>query len=216
MSNMKIYNAFKGVPSEAKKSIAAGRLKGFTDINPMWRIKKLTELFGPCGFGWKYTVTDKRLEEGAEGCVCAFVDVNLYIKDGEAWSEAIPGMGGSAFVAKEKSGLYTSDECFKMALTDALSVAFKALGGGADVYWDKDRSKYSAPAKEEGGAVKAENNGYAVLVCAECGCVIEGYSGKNGAPVKPELQAGASFAKYGKQMCLDCTMKEALKTKKNA
>ncbi|HCC35130.1 MAG TPA: hypothetical protein DEQ02_05645 [Ruminococcaceae bacterium] len=36
-----------------------------------------------------------------------------------------------------------SDECFKMALTDAISVSCKALGFGADVYWDKDRTKYS-------------------------------------------------------------------------
>lgn len=31
----------------------AGKLKGKTDINPMWRIKVLTETFGPCGEGWK-------------------------------------------------------------------------------------------------------------------------------------------------------------------
>ena len=29
-----------------------------------------------------------------------------------------------------------------MALTDAISVACKALGFGANVYWDKDRTKY--------------------------------------------------------------------------
>ena len=45
--NMRIYNAVREVPKEARKPITAGRLKGMTDINPMWRIKKLTELFGP-------------------------------------------------------------------------------------------------------------------------------------------------------------------------
>lgn len=30
-----------------------------------------------------------------------------------------------------------------MALTDAISVACKALGIGADVYWDKDSTKYN-------------------------------------------------------------------------
>ena len=59
------------------------------------------------------------------------------------WSEAIQGIGGSSFVTNEKNGLYTSDECFKMALTDAISVACKALGIGADVYWDKDSTKYN-------------------------------------------------------------------------
>ena len=37
-------------------------------------------------------------------------------------------------MAKEKSGMYTSDECYKMALTDAMSVACKALGVAADVF----------------------------------------------------------------------------------
>jgi molecular chaperone DnaK (HSP70) len=52
------------------------------------------------------------------------------------------------FVAKEKDGPYVNDECFKMALTDAISVACKALGVGADVYWQEDRTKYDG--REEG------------------------------------------------------------------
>jgi uncharacterized protein with PIN domain len=73
----------------------------------------------------------------------------LYIKIDDKWSEAIPGTGGSSFVTKEKNGLYMSDECFKMALTDAISVACKALGIGADVYWDKDKTKYTMPVEVE-------------------------------------------------------------------
>lgn len=143
MTNLKIYDAVRSVPSNATKAIGGGRLKGMTDINPMWRLKTLTEQFGPCGIGWKYEITEKRLENGANNEIAAFVDINLYIQVDGKWSEPIPGTGGSSFVAKEKGGLYTSDECFKMALTDALSVACKALGFGADVYWDKDKTKYN-------------------------------------------------------------------------
>ena len=153
--NMRIYEQTRDVPKEAKREIAAGRLKGKTDINPMWRIKALTEQFGICGIGWKYVITDKRLEAGADGEISAFVDIDLFIKiDGE-WSEAIPGTGGSAFVAKERNGLYTSDECFKMALTDAISVACKALGFGADVYWQADVTKYTP---RENAQPKAESD----------------------------------------------------------
>ena len=49
--NLKIYNAVKKVPDEAKSAINGGRLKGKTEINPLWRIKVLTEQFGPCGIG---------------------------------------------------------------------------------------------------------------------------------------------------------------------
>lgn len=144
MANLDLYNKVRSVPSEAKKNIGGGRLKGMTDINPMWRIKKLTEEFGVCGIGWKYTI-DRQWTEVAEDSteISAFCNISLYVKvDGE-WSEAIPGTGGSMFLAKEKAGMYMSDECFKMALTDAISVACKALGFGADVYWQGDRTKYT-------------------------------------------------------------------------
>lgn len=52
------------------------------------------------------------------------------------------------YVANEKNGPYTSDECYKMALTDAISVACKALGVAADVYWDSDRSKYDRSGRD--------------------------------------------------------------------
>lgn len=151
---MDLYEKFRSVPETAKREIAAGRLKGKTDINPMWRIKVLTETFGPCGIGWKYKIIREWLEPGANGEIAAFMDIELYYKlDGE-WSEAIPGTGGSAFVAKERSGLYTSDECYKMALTDAISVACKALGIGADVYWQADSTKYTSSPEDD--AIRAE------------------------------------------------------------
>lgn len=140
--SLEIYNWVREVPQEAQKTIGGGRLKGMTDINPMWRIKTLTEVFGPAGIGWYYKITEKRLEPGANDEIAAFVDIELYVKHGDEWSAPIVGTGGAMFVAKEKSGPYTSDECYKMALTDAISVACKAIGMGADVYWQKDRTKY--------------------------------------------------------------------------
>jgi hypothetical protein len=142
MDNLAIYNKVRKVPQEAQKPIKGGRLKGMTDINPMWRIKTITEQFGPVGQGWYYEIIEKRIEEGGNNEKVAFVDINLFVKFGDEWSKPIVGTGGSSFVAKEKSGFFTSDECFKMALTDAISVACKALGVGADVYFEKDRSKY--------------------------------------------------------------------------
>ena len=161
MENMEYYNKFAVVPVEAQKGINAGRLKGMTDINPMWRIKVLTEAFGMCGFGWKYEIISQRLEAGDNDSVCAFVDINLYVKvDGE-WSAPIPGIGGASYIANERNGKYTSDECFKMALTDALSVACKALGVGADVYWAAGRSKYTAHGEAQSTQNDCNVNGQA-------------------------------------------------------
>lgn len=197
MDNLTIYNEVRSVPDSAKRRIEAGRLKGKTDINPMWRIKALTEKFGPCGFGWKYVITDKRLEQGANGEVAAFLDIDLFVKADGVWSDAIPGTGGSAFVAKEKNGPYTSDECFKMALTDAISVACKALGFGADVYWDADKSKYDKP----------EDKQEAAVLCECCGLPIKPV--KCGDRVYPtnEIVENA-VKKYGKRLCWGCMRAE--------
>lgn len=197
MDNLTIYNEVRNVPDSAKRRIEAGRLKGKTDINPMWRIKALTEKFGPCGFGWKYVITDKRLEQGANGEVAAFLDIVLFVKADGVWSDAIPGTGGSAFVAKEKNGPYTSDECFKMALTDAISVACKALGFGADVYWEADRSKYDKP----------ESKQEAPVLCECCGLPIKAV--KCGDRVYPtnEIVENA-VKKYGKRLCWGCMRAE--------
>ena len=92
--NLKIYNAVKKVPDEAKSAINGGRLKGKTEINPLWRIKVLTEQFGPCGIGWYYEVTKQWLEpSGTE--VAAFVNILLFIKVGDEWSKPIHGVGGA-------------------------------------------------------------------------------------------------------------------------
>ena len=128
----------------ALKTITGGRLKGMTDVNPQWRYKAMTETYGLCGIGWKYTVDKKWLEPTVDGIVAAFVDVSLYIKDGDMWSDPIPGSGGSLFVALESGGLHPSDEAFKMATTDALSVAMKMIGVASEVYEGRwDGSKYN-------------------------------------------------------------------------
>lgn len=142
-TNMNLYNRFMNTPSEARKQITGGRLKGFTDINPMWRFKALTEAFGPCGIGWRYEIVDQRIVPGYGDEVAAFVDILLYYKQDGEWSAGIPGVGGSSFVTKESKCIHTSDECFKMALTDAIGTACKALGMSADIYFEKDRTKYN-------------------------------------------------------------------------
>ena len=148
MDNMEFWGKLQTTPQEARKPIQAGRLKGMTDINPMWRFKMLTQVFGPCGIGWKYRIVNKWTEKGLDNEIKAFVEVNLSIKyDGE-WSEPIPGVGGSSFVTVERNGPYCSDECYKMALTDAISVCCKALGMSADIYFEKDRDKYTAEEAE--------------------------------------------------------------------
>lgn len=147
-TNMQYWDALKHPPESTLKKIMGGRLSGMTDVKPQWRYEIMTKTFGPCGEGWKYTIDKLWTEPGAHDQVMAFALVSVYYRGAEddQWSAPTPGIGGSMLVAKEVSGLHTNDEGYKMAVTDALSVAMKLLGVAADIYsgyWDG--SKYKEP-----------------------------------------------------------------------
>lgn len=147
MDNMQIYNAGRAVPPGAVKKITGGSYgkAGLSDINPQWRIEKMTELFGPCGIGWTWNPEEYRLEEG----VCfAHVTVRYLDTETGAFSEPVHGFGGTPM------GKMTDDsDVLKSTFTDAVSNALRYIGIGADVWYKPGReassnqfdTKYSAP-----------------------------------------------------------------------
>lgn len=149
MGNLDFYEKFRKVPENAVKPFDNGSFKG-TDINTMWRIKMLTEMFGPVGQGW-YIRPERTWKEDIADEVYVFMDISLFVKyPGEAeWSAAIYGTGGNKLIKYVKSSdrFKGSDEAYKMAATDAFGNACKYLGIGADVYWENDKTKYTE--KEE-------------------------------------------------------------------
>lgn len=150
LSNMRFYVQVKDTPETARKEISAGRLKGYTDINPMFRIQKLTEIFGPVGFGWWTQDEEFIFEECKTGETAVFCKLKLIVIDPDTQevSRPITGVGGNKFVANEKNGPYCNDEAMKMAYTDALSIACKSLGFSHDIYYAKDRTKYTSAEDE--------------------------------------------------------------------
>ena len=152
MDNLAIYEKYRKVPKEALKNFNNGNFSG-TDINTMWRIKCLTEQFGPVGIGWYYNIKRLWIEEAKNGDQFSFAEIELFIKvDGE-WSKPISGNGGNKFCYTKNDGDYkASDEAYKMAVTDALGVACRSLGFGADVYWANDKTKYADWGKKEDDA----------------------------------------------------------------
>lgn len=137
------YKALSMPPGNALKTIQAGNLKGKSDINPQWRIEALTEMFGLCGYGWRFEVVEKTVQPLDDGQIILFMQINLYVKDGDAWSAPIPGFGGEMIREKNKNGLVPNDEAYKMCLTDALGNAAKCIGVAADIYRGMYDSKYS-------------------------------------------------------------------------
>lgn len=162
--NLGTWRQIQRPPPDALKAIGGGKLKGKTDINPVWRLEKMTELFGPCGEGWGYRVVRDWTYAIAGGEVACFVEVELwYETHGKA---VVCGIGGATLVAMEKGSLVLNDEAYKMATTDALSVAMKQLGMAADIYrglWDGSKyrdagqqSQASQPAAPPAASVAAE------------------------------------------------------------
>lgn len=153
--NVRFYHQFMTTPKDAQKAFNNGRFSG-TDINPMFRIKVLTEVFGPSGFGWwtqnvKYEfveadITNTSVEDApTQKETSVFCELELVVKDPETGevSQPIYGVGGNTYIAWGKYGPRASDEAKKMAYTDALSIACKSLGIGHDIWYSNDRTKYT-------------------------------------------------------------------------
>lgn len=179
-TNMTLYERVRKAPDNALKTIQAGKLKGKSDINPMWRIKVLTEVFGPQGTGWKIENVHYWNEPGAGGEVMCFCSLDLsYKQDGE-WSAAVPGIGGSRIVQLAKGTPESNDEGYKMAFTDALSVACKGLGVAADVYWNADTGSkyrdYTQPQEQQKTQAAAEK----LAARAECQRAVKSYCQQTG------------------------------------
>ena len=142
-NNLKIWNDIKRPPSSVLKKIDFGYLKGKSDINPQWRLMAMTQAFGVVGHGWTYRIVRTWSETGGDGQVMAFSEVAVKTKLNGEWGEEFFGTGGSTIVELSKGNLKSNDEGYKMATTDALSVAFKAVGVAADIYLGCfDGSKY--------------------------------------------------------------------------
>lgn len=144
-NNMRIYSKVREVPTNAQKDFRAFDGKTLTEIDPMWRISKLTEIFGPCGLGWYTRTVKEDAVPFSNGETCVFTEIELYVKDSEsgAWSQPIRGAGGNRLVLRTSGGMMADDEAYKKAYTDALGNACKMLGFGADIYWSRGcESKY--------------------------------------------------------------------------
>ncbi len=150
--NLGIYNQVRSVPADAISPITGGPMKGKSNINPMWRLEMLTRLFGPSGIGWKIEQVSRWTESTGQGEVAVFCEVNLYVKQDGRWSEPIFGQGGNMLMRRTTEWVngqhvqsaHIDDEAYKKAYTDAVSVACKALGFAADVYYRQDETKYGA------------------------------------------------------------------------
>jgi len=125
-----------------------------TSINPMYGIKKLTEVFGPCGSGWGTRIQESRFDKGCiigenqHEVIHTLIIELWYDKDPEKF---VIGVGTTVFVGVYKSsGPFTDGEFFKKTMTDAITNAGKMLGLSADIFLGRyENNKYVAALKEQ-------------------------------------------------------------------
>ena len=202
MNNLEIWEKYKEVPQNALKDFDNGKFKG-TDINTMWRIKCLTEQFGICGVGWYYIPKKLWTEKCDNGDIFAFAEIELFVKYNNEWSMPISGNGGNKLQRVKKDGdITTSDEAYKMAVTDAIGNACRNLGFGANVYWQHDKTKYTEYQTKPTTTQKVEEkkaSQYSGITCELCDAEVT------------DKVANYSKQHYnGKVLCYDCQKQQPI------
>ena len=94
-----------------------------------------------------------------------------------------------------------------MALTDAISVACKALGMAADVYYERDRSKYD---RDEGDPTPPPPPTQPErFICADCGQIIKPWVDAQGRTKMSVREIAQNSEKeFRRRLCVDCAKKE--------
>ncbi|WP_340052090.1 hypothetical protein [Pseudomonas proteolytica] len=143
--NMQIWNRVDKTDTRYTKDAKVGGQQ-ITSLNGTAMIMKATEIFGPVGIGFGWTVLEERFDKGAEIFVgegdkratLGFelnhtVKIRFWIKqDGERGE--FEQYGCTPYLYKSKYGTTTDGEAPKKSLTDAIKKSLSMLGFSADVF----------------------------------------------------------------------------------
>ncbi|PMX19135.1 MULTISPECIES: hypothetical protein [unclassified Pseudomonas] len=143
--NMQIWNRVEKTDTRYTKDAKVGSQQ-ITSLNGTAMIMKATEIFGPVGIGFGWTVLEERFDKGAEMFVgegdkratLGFelnhtVKIRFWIKqDGERGE--FEQYGCTPYLYKSKYGTTTDGEAPKKSLTDAIKKSLSMLGFSADVF----------------------------------------------------------------------------------
>lgn len=143
--NMRIWEKVKTTDTTYTKKAEVGGQK-ITSLNGTAMIMKATEVFGPVGIGFGWSVVEERFDQGSEMVagegdkrIVLGVELNHTIKikfwfvlDGQRGE--IEQYGCTRYLYKSKYGTTTDGEAPKKSLTDAIKKSLSMLGFSADVF----------------------------------------------------------------------------------
>ena len=147
LDSTSLWKALETTDPAATKSFSRpGGFKG-TAIEPMWRIKRLTEELGPCGFGWGFEVKDDRIV--GERSPIHVIRIRFWY-DWNGQRCEFDSYGCTPVLVKRRDGMIPNEDFAKMSLTDAIVTASTKLGQCADVY--EGRFDPGAPLSDKYGS----------------------------------------------------------------
>lgn len=160
-TNMQIWDKVSTTDTRYTKAAEVGGQK-ITSLNGTAMIMKATEVFGPVGIGFGWSIVEERFDEGSEMVsgegdkrLVLGRELNHTIKI-RFWFELdgkrgeIEQYGCTRYLYKSKFGTTTDGEAPKKSLTDAIKKSLSMLGFSADVFLGMfDDHTYVEQLKEE-------------------------------------------------------------------
>ncbi|ETF06909.1 hypothetical protein PMO01_17420 [Pseudomonas moraviensis R28-S] len=160
-TNMQIWEKVSTTDTRYTKAAEVGGQK-ITSLNGTAMIMKATEVFGPVGIGFGWSIVEERFDEGSEMVsgegdkrLVLGRELNHTIKI-RFWFELdgkrgeIEQYGCTRYLYKSKYGTTTDGEAPKKSLTDAIKKSLSMLGFSADVFLGMfDDHTYVEQLKEE-------------------------------------------------------------------
>lgn len=160
-TNMQIWDKVSTTDTRYTKAAEVGGQK-ITSLNGAAMIMKATEVFGPVGIGFGWSIIEERFDEGSEMVsgegdkrLVLGRELNHTIKI-RFWFELdgkrgeIEQYGCTRYLYKSKYGTTTDGEAPKKSLTDAIKKSLSMLGFSADVFLGMfDDHTYVEQLKEE-------------------------------------------------------------------
>jgi hypothetical protein len=168
-NNMSIWNQVEKTDTRYTKDAKVGGQQ-ITSLNGTAMIMRATEVFGPAGFGFGWTVLEERFDKGAEMFVgegdkraSLGFELNHTVKI-QFWAK-LDGQRGefeqygcTPYLYKSKYGTTTDGEAPKKSLTDAIKKSLSMLGFSADVFLGLfDDREYVQNLQEEQAVELAED-----------------------------------------------------------
>jgi hypothetical protein len=149
--NMKMWEQLAQTDPKFTKPFDRGSFKG-TAVDPLYNIQRVTEILGPVGFKWGWTIVENRLDTfgvGEDAQTIHTVVLRVWFEDPEGTIRHVEHMGHTkaSYWTRARNDakprFVVDEEYGKKSVTDALAKVLSCLGASADVHMGQfDGNKY--------------------------------------------------------------------------